>query len=157
MGKAKVLQVSVLAGSAGLDGGFQDSDGEQSTLLNFPQGIMQLDADTLLIADRSNGRVRQFDLRTNRLSTWAGVGMPADGDALDSATAVPKGEARLTAPSSLCRDPTDPTAIFVATDDMQKVLRRVDALGQTTIVAGAVDGKEPDPNDEDAMAEWDRK
>ena len=155
MGKAKVLQVSVLAGSADPAGGYQDSDGEQSTLLNFPQGVMQLDADTLLIADRSNGRVRQFDLRTNRLSTWAGVGAFTDGDVLDSATAVPKGGARLIAPSGICHDPTDPAAIFIASDDMQKVLRRVDALGQSTIVAGAVDGKEPE--DDDAIAEWNRK
>ena len=38
--------------------------GWASDRLNFPQALCQPDANTLLIADRSNGRIRSLDLRT---------------------------------------------------------------------------------------------
>ena len=48
--------------------------------LNFPQAICQPDADTLLIADRSNGHVRRFDLRTGRLDVFVGRALSGAGD-----------------------------------------------------------------------------
>jgi hypothetical protein len=59
----------VLAGST--EPAFVDGDAADSRL-NFPQSICQPDADTLLIADRSNGSVRRFDLRAGRLDAFVG-------------------------------------------------------------------------------------
>ncbi len=40
-----------------------------------------------------------------------------------------------------------PNCLLVATDDAQKVIRRLDANGNSTIIAGQVEFDEPDPND----------
>lgn len=53
--------VKVLAGA--LLPGYQNGVGENK--LNFPQHICQPDENTLLIADRSNGRIRQLNLTTS--------------------------------------------------------------------------------------------
>ena len=40
-----------------------------------------------------------------------------------------------------------PNCLLVATDDAQKVIRRLDTNGNSTIIAGQVEFDEPDPND----------
>jgi hypothetical protein len=54
---------------------------------NLPQSLCQPDAHTLLIADRGNGRVRLFDLRTGAVRTMAGGGSSSpDTDTMTTAT-----------------------------------------------------------------------
>ena len=72
------------------------------------QGIWQPDANTVLIADRSNGRIRRFDLTDGRMSTFAGCGASAEAEAeteryFDNAQAIDQLEANLYAPSSVCQ------------------------------------------------------
>jgi hypothetical protein len=152
------LAVTVLAGTT--EPGFANGalNETHNNLLNFPQGIMQPDANTLLIADRSNDRIRKFDLSSKELSTWAGVGSyNADEHELDSQKPIGRLQAQLIAPSSICRDPTDETSFIVSSDDVQKVIRSIDSYGQTRIIAGAINGEEPDPEDQNAMTEWVQK
>jgi hypothetical protein len=63
--QVRVTEVNVLCGS---------TEDEGYPLLSLPQSLYQPDANTLLIADRSNGRIRKFDLLTKQLSTFAGSG-----------------------------------------------------------------------------------
>lgn len=74
----------VLAGST--EPAFVDGDAAASRL-NFPQSICQPDADTLLIADRSNGSVRRFDLKSGRLDAFVGRALH-DADDADAAAVV---------------------------------------------------------------------
>jgi hypothetical protein len=146
--------VTILAGTT--EPGFANGvlSETHNNLLNFPQGIMQPDANTLLIADRSNGLVRKFNLKNNELSTFAGAGAYVEGALLDGAAPVSIKAAQLIAPSSLCADPTDKNSVFVASDDVQKVIRLISGDGNVKIVAGSVDGREPDPEDQTAMTAW---
>ena len=62
----------------------------------------------MLIADRSNGRIRRFDLAAGRMSTFAGCGASAEAEAeteryFDNAQAIDQLEANLYAPSSVCQ------------------------------------------------------
>ncbi len=80
----------------------------QSSLRAPPQGIWQPDANTVLIADRSNGRIRRFDLAEGRMTTFAGCGASAEAEAeteryFDNAQAIDQLEANLYAPSSVCQ------------------------------------------------------
>jgi hypothetical protein len=81
-----LASAQVLAGST--EPAFVDGDAADSRL-NFPQSICQPDADTLLIADRSNGSVRRFDLRAGRLDAFVGRALcDADNFDADAASVV---------------------------------------------------------------------
>ncbi len=68
---------------------------------------------------------------------------------------MPKEKARLLQPSAICLDPTVPGAVLIGTDDNpQRVIRRVSARGEADIIAGQDYFLEPEPDEEEDMAEW---
>jgi hypothetical protein len=72
---------------------------------NLPQSLCQPDAHTLLIADRGNGRVRLFDLRTGAVRTMAGGGFSSPDTntmttATTAATSADSTDATAAAPAS---------------------------------------------------------
>jgi sugar lactone lactonase YvrE len=64
------------------EAGFRDG-ASQISQLSSPEGLDFLDKNTLVIADKRNGRIRTLDINTNELTTLAGNGRTsiADGPA----------------------------------------------------------------------------
>lgn len=94
-----------------------------------PTGLALLPDGSLLIADRSNHRIRRVDA-TGWINTVTGTGQPGhDGDG------GPATAARLTAPTHLAAYP-DGSYLIVDRLDYVRV-RRVDRTGRITTVAGA--------------------
>jgi hypothetical protein len=126
----KATSVNVLAGSMhpGFREGVAHSEPDLCNALDTPQGIFQLDANTILIADRSNWRIRQFDIPSGLLSTFAGCGGP-EFDVLDGPEPIAKEAAHLYAPSSICADPRRPGHVLVFCDYAQKCIRRISPAG----------------------------
>jgi hypothetical protein len=146
------VSVKVLHGS--LEPGFKDAGDSRAGQLNFPQQIWQLDANTLLIADRANGRIRKLDLMTNKLSSLVGCG-GCSPDQKDGVGPVSASAAHLFNPAGVCIDPTRAASIFFCDDDVQKCIRRLDLNDMTvTIVAGRPDAPEVDPDNAVAMDQW---
>ena len=69
--RVRATRVDVLAGSA-TDAGCRDGAGAQA-LFHLPQGVCQPDANTLLIADRKNNKIRSYNLTTGAC-VFSGVG-----------------------------------------------------------------------------------
>jgi histidinol-phosphate/aromatic aminotransferase/cobyric acid decarboxylase-like protein len=63
------------------------------------------------------------------LSTYAGNADTNTESPVDGAESVAKEDAHLFAPSSVCVDPTNPSSVLISTDDVQKVIRRLDQDG----------------------------
>ena len=68
----RATKCTVLAGS--LEEGFCDGLEGTSTKFDSPQAICMPNANTLLICDRNNCRIRAFNLQTGELTTFAGNG-----------------------------------------------------------------------------------
>jgi hypothetical protein len=137
-----VANITVVAGSD--QSGCVDAVGS-SAQFHCPEGICQLDADSIVIADRFNNLVRKIQLSTATASTLIGSGSN-DASTLDSSVAVPASKAKLFSPSSVCVDPTHPGNVFVSTDELQKCIRQYSPADQTVrIVAGRFSGDESVP------------
>ncbi len=68
-----------MAGQPGV-AGFADGPGA-SALFDFPTDI-ELDGDTLFVADTNNHRIRAVDVTTGEVSTFAGNGEPTCADGI---------------------------------------------------------------------------
>lgn len=91
--------ISTLAGTG--IAGFEGDDGPASAArLNYPHSVV-LDASRrrLLICDLGNHRIRQVELATSRITTWAGTGEP--GPTPDGA---PIAGTPLNGPRTMCVD-----------------------------------------------------
>jgi len=146
--------VTVLAGS--LQPGYVDGAGE-NIALNFPQHICQPDANTLLIADRSNGRVRKLNLKTLEMVTMIGCG-DMDYEKKDGFEPVAAADAHLFSPSGVTMDPVHEGCILLGVDDYQRCIRRYNpADDSVNVVAGQIENMEPEPEDEALLHEaWNK-
>jgi hypothetical protein len=151
--KVRATGIKVLAGS--VDPGSVDGVGTQASL-HLPQALIQPDADTLLIVDRANGRVRRFNLSTGtihhimlslllpsqpshvsivwlisgRMTTVAGRQTPDSELQYDDYTKpVNATDAHLHSPSSLCMDPVNIGHVLIGSDENQKCIRRLSPDG----------------------------
>ncbi|HMV65662.1 MAG TPA: hypothetical protein PKA64_02335 [Myxococcota bacterium] len=73
------MTTSLVAGQPGV-AGFADGPGA-SALFDFPTDI-ELDGDTLFVADANNHRIRTVDVTTGEVSTFAGNGEPTCADGI---------------------------------------------------------------------------
>ena len=109
------------------------NDGASATaVFNYPAGLALDPLNRLYIADTKNNRVRRLDLTSGTVTTVAGTGSPTysgDGGPAVSAT--------LSFPTGVALD-TD-GSLLIADANNQRI-RRVDATGTITTVAGTVAG-----------------
>jgi sugar lactone lactonase YvrE len=113
-------------GTAGFSGDGADASG---AALSTPSGLVVDGAGNLLIADKSNGRVRRIDVADGRISTVVGGGVGGDGG--------PPIAAELRQPYGLAMSGS---ALFIAENGPgAHRVRKVDA-GVITTVAGGVIG-----------------
>jgi sugar lactone lactonase YvrE len=133
-------QVEVVAGSGpqGFDGGDFAGDGGPATgaRLNCPSGLAFDDAGNLFVADSVNNRVRMIDT-SGIISTVAGsgtTGIDAGGYVGDGGAAT---DAELEFPVGVA---FDAQGLLYITDKGNDVIRRVDANGTISTIAGTGHG-----------------
>jgi sugar lactone lactonase YvrE len=112
-----------LAGLASTPGS-EDGSGA-SALFNLPYDLLQLDDDSLLVADQGNHRLRRVDLDGN-VTSYAGTGLPGSDDG-------PLAAATFNAPQALAQDPAG--NVYV-TDTGSYLVRHISPEGQVTTIAG---------------------
>ena len=111
--------------------GFADASGT-SAAFNYPAGLALDALNHLYVADTKNNRVRRIDLLTGAVSTVAGTGYAAysgdGGPALSATLSFPTGVA------------IDLDGSLLIADSNNARVRRVDAAGVITTIAGTVTG-----------------
>jgi hypothetical protein len=137
------MTISTFAGTGAK--GYQDGAGDQA-LFSFPDGAGAVPAgriawahhpDGLLVADTENHRVRYIVLETREVFTIAGTGQAGYSGEGGAATS-----ALLNYPTDVLM--TEDHEIFIA-DSRNHVIRKVNAVGQISTVAGnGIPGWSPD-------------
>jgi DNA-binding beta-propeller fold protein YncE len=116
--------IVTIAGDNSEIAGFADGDATKDARFNWPEGLV-LDAsgETLFIADSINHAIRKLDIRTNQVTTLAGVGAePGATDSLDDKGNRTK--ARFNTPRNLVMS-ADARSLYV-TDTGNFAIRRID-------------------------------
>jgi sugar lactone lactonase YvrE len=97
-------------------------------LLNGPQGLALDGAGNILVADTGNNRIRKVDAQSNLITTLAGTGAAGySGDGGPAAGAAISSPARLS---------LDGSGNIYFADTGNNVIRKIDAAGVMTTVAG---------------------
>jgi sugar lactone lactonase YvrE len=119
----------------GCQGGFSGDGGPATSAeLNYPSDVALDPAGNLFIADQYNQRIRKVDA-AGIITTVAGGGSPTDG----LGDGGPATSAQLRGPTGVAVDPAG--SLFIA-DTWNNRIRKVDAAGTITTVAGG--GSPPD-------------
>lgn len=120
--------ISTFAGT-GEEGDGGDGGPASAAQLRRPEALaMDTGGTALLVADTGNSRIRRIGLETGLISTVAGTG--TDGSSGDGGPAT---SAQLQRPAGIA---AHPDGGFVIADTLNHSVRRVDATGRITLVAG---------------------
>ena len=128
-GYAQTIRTIAGNGATGFLSGAYGGDGGPATaaLLYYPGGLAYDAIGNLYVADSRNHRIRKID-GTGAISTFAGTGV--SGYSGDSG---PASAAEMGYPESMCIDGSG--NLYVA-DKWEAVVRKIDAAGMITTVAG---------------------
>ncbi len=135
-----LLCVQQVAGSG--KPGLKDDSGAKAQF-NKPIGLLWTSQLGLLVVDSGNHRIRQIELSSGKVKTWAG------------STQGFKNGARLTAQfhTPFAIEPSRSGSIFYVTDSMNHRIRSIDSTGLVSSYAGS--GKKGLKNDKNfARTEW---
>jgi len=123
--------------------GYAGDGGPAATAtLNLPVAVVFDPAGNMLISDQANDRIRKVDAATGTISTFAGVGpcitagaCPAlgdDGPATSAFISLPQGQSARPAG----RMDIDATGNLYIADTLNNRVRKIDAAGMITTIAG---------------------
>ena len=122
---AQTISTAAGAGSQGSQG---DGGVPTAALLNLPSAVWSDTLGTLFIADTGNNRIRRINAARDSITTFAGTGSAAfSGDNADASSAA------LNAPGGVF---VDSTGIVYVADTGNHRIRRIDANGIITTIAG---------------------
>jgi len=122
--------ITTVAGSGSVGGFSGDGGLATNAVLNTVAGVTEDAAGDLFIGDFYNRRIRKVTVATGTIDTFAGNGSPhASGDG------GPAIDAELFNPAAAVSDP-DPGGDFLIVDYGNHQIRRVDAAGDISTIAG---------------------